>query len=463
MDKIKRPALGPSSFYRRALGIALPAMLQQLILSLVSLVDSFMVAGLGDVSMAAVNVANQLNFVYFIVTNILSMAGGIYISQFSGAKDGEGMAQAYRFNILSTALVAIAYFILCQAIPGRMLGVMLSGNAAGAQIMAEGSDYLKTVSWHFLAFGFSSASATAMRVCGDSRRPLIFSVLATLVNTALNWVLIYGNLGAPRLGVVGAAIATNVARLVEAFFFAAYLLVARPQFSFRISGLLRIKPKIFAAIVSRSWMMLFSECTWVLTETLLTALFNGRGGAETVAGVASGFTIANIFFMAFNGIHTATGAIVGPTLGSGKLDEARDQAAWILSGSLCMGLGLGALEAFSVVIIPLVFGNLSPAAQGITRSMVFVVSAFMPLWTLLNAQFAVSRSGGDALLGFMVDVLVSLFLFVPLALLLARFTGLGPVALFACVKSTDAVKTVVAAWWLKKERWVRNLAAEHSA
>lgn len=454
--------LGPASFYKRALAIALPAMLQQLVMSLVSLVDNFMVAGLGDVSMAAVNVANQLNFIYFVVTNTLTMAGGIFIAQFKGSGDEAGMKHAFRFNVVATGAVSFLYLVLCQAVPEALLGGMLRGNAVGPAIVAEGAAYMRIVSLMWVFIGLSNSIGAALRVTGDSRTPLLFSVAGTLTNTFFNWILIYGNLGAPRLGVAGAAIATDIARGLEFALFAAFLARKRPAFAFRPLSLFRIDGKIFAAVLSRSWMMIFSEGTWVMTETVMSAIFNGRGGAEVVAGISAGFTIANIFFLAFTGIHTATGAIVGVTLGSDRLDEARDQARWIKSGAVVMGLALGAIEAVSVLIIPLVFGNLSSDARSITRLMVWAISAFMPLWTLLNAQFAISRSGGDALMGFMVDVIVSLVLFLPLLFSLALLTPIHPVALFICAKSTDAVKAAVAEWWLKKERWLKNLTGIHA-
>jgi putative MATE family efflux protein len=454
--------IGPPAFYRQALKIALPAMLQQLVMSLVSLVDNFMVAGLGDVNMAAVNVANQLNFIFFVLTNTLTMAGGIYIAQFKGSGDEAGMKHAFRFNVFATGLVSVIYLVLSQVMPEAMLGIMLRGNAVGPQIIAEGAAYLRIVSVTFVFIGFSTSVGAALRVTGDSKTPLLFSVAGTLTNTLLNWILIYGNLGAPKLGVAGAAIATDVARAVEFFFFLRFLVKKKPPFAFKALSFFKIDPKIFKGILSRSWMMIFSEGTWVLTETIMSAIFNGRGGAEVVAGIASSFTIANIFFLAFTGIHTATGAIVGVTLGADRLDEAREQARWIKSGAVIMGIALGCVEAVSVLIIPLVFGNLSAEARAITRSMVWALAVFMPLWTLLNAQFAVSRSGGDALMGFMVDVIVSLVLFLPLLFSLALLTPIHPVALFICAKSTDLVKTAVAEWWLKKERWLKNLTSIHS-
>src|SRR5215471_7968121 len=127
MRHIRSP-FGPLSFYREAMAVALPVMLQQLIMSMVSLIDNFMVAGLGDISMAAVNVTNQINFVYIIIINTVCQAGGIYIAQFRGAGDSDGMKHAFRFKIIFAVAMSILYFTLCWTIPHRMIAVMTMGN-----------------------------------------------------------------------------------------------------------------------------------------------------------------------------------------------------------------------------------------------------------------------------------------------------------------------------------------------
>lgn len=102
-----RRYIGTASFYRRALSIALPVMAQLLIMNLVSLIDNFMVAGLGDIKMSGVNIAGQINFVFMIFVNSICIAGGIFMSQFKGAQDSEGMRQTFKFKIISTGFFGI--------------------------------------------------------------------------------------------------------------------------------------------------------------------------------------------------------------------------------------------------------------------------------------------------------------------------------------------------------------------
>jgi putative MATE family efflux protein len=451
---------GSWGFYREALSIALPVMLQQLITSMVSLIDNFMVAGLGDISMAAVNISNQLSFISIIMINVICGAGGIYLAQYKGANDTAGMKDAFRFKALFSQIAASLSFCLCWLIPEEMLGMMTAGNAAKAELVAEGVDYLKFCSFALFPMAFSIAMGSSFRETGSPKVPLAISAMATLVNTVGNWLLIYGNMGAPALGVRGAAIATVIARCVEAAVFLLYARRSKPDFYAGLTTLLRVSGKLVREIFIRSVMMFLSEISWVSSETIMVALYNGRGGAETVAGMAAGNTIANIFYLLISGIWTVSAIIIGGALGAGKLDEARVKARWIQSGAVAGGIVIAIIGAgLSIVLVPLVFSNLTANARAIGLGFIFVILAYMPLWCLLNALFAISRSGGDAAMGMYADVSVNTLIFVPGAFLLAFFTGMGPVTMFAILKISDVAKYLVARHFFNKERWVKNLTS----
>jgi len=454
---------GPFSFYREALAIALPVMIQQLIMSLVSLIDNFMVAGLGDISMAAVNVANQINFIYFIILNTICQAGGIYIAQFRGGGNHEGMKHAYQFKIIFTTVAAALYFTLCWTIPDKMIAMMTMGNAAQEEIIAVGAGYIRLTSWTLLPIAISFAAGSSFREIARPKVPLVISAMATLVNTAGNWILIYGNLGAPRLEVSGAAYATIIARVFEVTAFLIYTPMVKAPFFVGITRLFNIHWKLFKEILHKSGMIFVSELSFVSSETIMTAMYNRRGGAEVVAGMAAGFTIANIFFLLFGGIWTASGVLVGGSLGAGKLDEARSRAEWLKSGSLIAAFILAIPGAIvSVPLISLVFSNLSAAARANCTGLVFVILAYLPLWCFLNVQFAISRAGGDTATGMYADLSVNTLLFVPGAILVSLLTSIPPVPMLALLKLTDFVKLYICRHFLKKERWVKNLTVSHT-
>ncbi|MDR2493801.1 MAG: MATE family efflux transporter [Spirochaetaceae bacterium] len=455
---------GPVCFYREALNIALPVMLQQLIMSMVSLIDNFMVAGLGDLKMASVNVANQINFIHVVAINTVCSAGGIYLAQFKGAGDAEGMRHAYRFKVIFSSLAALVYGALCWTIPEKMLGLMTMGNDVRSEIIAEGARYLRLTAFTLLPTALSTAIGTAFREIGLPKVPLMISAAATLVNTGGNWALIYGNMGSPRLEVSGAAIATIIARVFELGLFLCYAYKNKTPFFVGFRRIAQVDRRLIKEIFGKSIMIFVSEASWISSETILVALYNGRGGAEVVAGMAAGLTVANIFFLLFGGIWTAVAVIVGGNLGAGKLEEAKTKARWIQSGSVAAGCAVAVLgAALATALVPLVFSNLSETARGISLGLVYVITLYLPVWCLLNAMFAISRAGGDAAMGMYTDLSVNTLLFVPGCFILALCTDLNPVTMFAALKVTDFFKLMVARHFLNKERWVRNLTVRAGA
>lgn len=453
----KNKIFGDLNFYKLCVSIAVPVMAQQLIMGMVSLIDNFMVAELGDIKMAAVNVANQLNFIYMVILNTCYGAGAIYMAQNNGADNKEGMRQAFRFKVILPFIISVIYMILMLINPEIFMRLLTKGNHAQKEILISSSKYMNVIAFTFIPLSISGAIGSSYREIGKPHIPLIISVIATACNTFGNWILIYGNLGAPRLEETGAAIATLIARIIETALFIIYIKLHKEKFYVRTREILKVKINIFLAMLNKSSLIFLSEISWGISEMFMTALYNSRGGAETVAGMASGFTIANIFYLVFQGIFVSTMVIVGGDLGRGELKEAKNKAKWIMNGAIIAGLAVGLIEMSSIFLIPLIFSKLTVDAQAITRNLVILISCYMPVWTYINSQFAVARAGGDTLFGFAVDVPVSLLLFAPIALILAKFTSVGPVAMFGIAKLSDFAKITIAAIMLKKERWIRKL------
>ena len=451
---------GSAEFYKKALLIAIPVMLQQLIQSMVSLIDNFMVSGLGDVSMSGVNVAGQVLFVFMIFVNTICMSGGIFLTQFYGAKDEKGMQQAFRFKLVLGLAAFIPYFFVCIVFPRQVLSLMLIGNTQAQQILAEAVRYIRIMFFMGPMMTVSVCIASSMRDMGNVRFPLAVTVVATLTNTLFNWILIYGRLGFPALGVEGAAIATVIARTLEfAIFIAAYI-IRRPEFAVRLKDIGKIDRSLFREILKKGALMLFCEMVWVLSETVTTAIYNGRGGADVVSGMSSSFAIANLFFVAFGGIYNATGVVLGKTLGRGDLDEARKEKRWLLSGAAVFGIFMVGFALVTTLFIPVVFGRLSVSAISICRRMVIMMAVFTPVWVYINAQQAVARAGGDTKMGAYTDAMITIFVMLPLLFGLGLLTDIGPVELYLCIKLIDLAKVVIFHFWLKKERWLRNLTVE---
>lgn len=450
-------SLGPAHFYKHALKFAVPVMIQTFVQSLISLIDNFMVGGLGDIKMSAVNVSNQFIFLFLVTIGTFAETGGMFMAQFNGAKDSEGMQHSYRFKQIMMLSCAALFTFFSAYYSQYILGFLVKGNKQQYDIVAEGQRYLRIILFTFIPIAFSAGITSSLRDTGKVKIIMYGALFSALLNTIGNYVLIYGHFGAPRLEVQGAGYATLIARLAELCMLLIYVYIKRPAFYVRIAALWKIKKALLKQMIKKLGLIFASDMSWVVTETIVAAWYNSRGGAEVVAGMAAGWTIANVFFLIFPVIFTCVRIIVGGSLGQNKLHEARKQAQWFLSGFFVFGIFIGLCEAASVMLIPFVFVQLSPDSHIITRNLVWVIALYMPLWSYLNCQFAISRAGGDALLGAWVDISVNLLTFLPGMFILTFYTALSPVAMFGIVKLTDFLKLLIAGYQLGKERWVKNL------
>lgn len=447
---------GDMQFYKNALIIGIPVILQSLIQSLVSLIDSFMVSGLGDIKMSGVNISGQILFIFMILLGAVCASGGIFLTQFSGAKDKEGMQQAFAFKLVTSFLLAIFYFIVTMAFTRKVLSLMVIGNTQSDLILDQGEEYMFLMGFVGVQSIISYVIASSYREIGKVKMPLIISVTATLINTILNWGLIYGNLGMPRLEIKGAAYATIIARTIEMILFIIYVIIDKPDF-IDMSVLKRVDFKMFGQILSKGSMIILSQMMWVISESITSAIYNGRGGADIVSGMAASFSIANLLFVSFTGITTTTGVIIGKSLGSNQLNRAKQEKVWMLSAALVFGCFMCLLGFSTTALVPIVFGSLSQSAQKICKGMLMLIASLMPIWTYVNTQLAVSRAGGDTKVCMWVDGGATLIM-LPMLFLMAAFTNWSPIIMYLAVKVLDVGKIIIAHLELKKERWVVNLS-----
>lgn len=207
-------------FSKMVMGIALPIMVQNGITSFVNLLDNLMVGQVGTMQMSAVSIVNQLFFI-FNLTVTGSLAGaGIYTSQFFGKRDTEGVQQTVRFKIYIATAVLLIAMVAFTGFGPQLIGLYLAeGDSRGrvSQTLGYALDYLHILMIGFIPFAYSGILSSTLRECGHTPLPMKAGVAAILTNLVFNWLLIFGHLGMPRLGVNGAAIATVISRFVEFF------------------------------------------------------------------------------------------------------------------------------------------------------------------------------------------------------------------------------------------------------
>ena len=229
MQRSKSRWIGDRQFYRTALAVGIPLMFQQLITSSVNLVDNLMVGQLGNEALSGVAAVNRFTMIAIFAVNGLLAAAAIFIAQFWGAEDSERMKQTFRFSLLAAGFILIPFWLAEAVAPALILGFFTNV----PEVVAAGSRYMAMATWTLPPTALSLTAASAMRAAGEPRLPLLISAGAVLINTLLNYGLIFGHFGFPALGVRGAALATVIARLMEAALYL-YFLKHKP-FAFKTS------------------------------------------------------------------------------------------------------------------------------------------------------------------------------------------------------------------------------------
>ena len=221
-------------FYRRMLVLAIPIALQNMLASCAGLVDTAMVARLGDIATSAVGIGGKWSTLIQMITFGFCSGGSVLISQYWGAGERREVRRAYSLGLSLCLLVALVYMVLAACFPYQMMCVFTNEEA----VRAAGAEYLGTVCWGAVPLAFATISGMARRSVEDVRVPLVTSGIAVCVNTFFNWCLIYGELGMPQLGLRGAAVATVISHWIHA---ALVIGIGIRQKHFTVYGLQELK------------------------------------------------------------------------------------------------------------------------------------------------------------------------------------------------------------------------------
>lgn len=318
--------IGNKDFYKLVAALALPLLLQNAVSTFVNLLDNLMVGRIGTESMSGVSIVNQLLFVYNLCLFGGTGGAGIFGAQFFGRGDYNGVRHTLRFNILLCAGFTVIATVLLALIPDTLIGAFLHEAGTGGDLaltLSEGKDYLRIMLFGLPAFCLTTAYVSILRVTGDNRLPMKASIAAIFVNLVFNYLLIYGKLGFPMLGVRGAAIATVLSRYVE---FGLILLGTHgkktpPRF---IRGLYRgfaIPGHLAGQIVRKGMPLLVNEMFWSLGMTMLTQCYSYRG-LDAIAALNINSTVLNLFNTVIFTMGNTVGIIIGNLLGAEEYDRA---------------------------------------------------------------------------------------------------------------------------------------------
>ena len=455
--------IGDRAFYRHVLRLLIPMVVQQFISSFVSLLDNVMVGSLGTEAISAASIANTVLMVFTLAVFGGLSGASIFGAQFYGKGDMDGMRHTFRFKLYFGISCAVLSILVYRFFGETFIHAFLTGESNGGDLLLaqrEGVAYLTVSLWGLLPFVLVQIYAGTLREAGQTMAPMVAGICAILTNLALNWVLIFGHLGAPALGVRGAAIATVISRYVELAIVLVYAHRHTDRYPF-FRGAYRSPyvPRRLAGRISRTGApLLVNEILWSLGMTFINQFYSTRG-LNAVAALNITSTAWNLFCVIMFAMGSAVSIMVGQRLGAGQMEEARDVDRKLIFLTEVIHVLIGLAMILAAPYVPLLY-NVGPEVRDLTRQMLVIAGLSLPLHSFAHVTYFTIRSGGRTGITFLFDAVYTWLVTVLLAFCLTRFTSLHIVQIYCCVQFIDIIKLVIGLLMLRSDFWARNVVNE---
>ncbi|MDO5001341.1 MAG: MATE family efflux transporter [Eubacteriales bacterium] len=458
-----RKFIGDRAFYSKLFGVMFPVLVQNIITNFVSLLDNIMVGQVGTEPMSGVAIVNQLIFVFNLCIFGGIAGAGIFTAQFYGKNDHKGVRDTFRaklYIVLSAFVIFLAVFL---AGGERLISLFLHEGGEALDLdatLGHGKEYLAVMLFQLLPFAVMQAYGSTLRETGETVLPMKAGITAVFVNLVFNWILIFGKLGAPAMGVVGAAIATVISRFVECGIIVIYTHRHSDRHKFIVGAYRSLKIPVSLAnqIFVKGLPLLANEVLWSSGMTAMSQCYSMRG-LEVVSAVNISGTVSNLFFCAFFAMGTTISIIVGQLLGAGELERAVDEDRKLIFFAVALCVAVGAVMAVLAPIIPQIY-NTTDNVKHIASELLLVSAIMMPFNAFCNSCYFTLRSGGKTVITFIFDSFFMWTVCVPLAFYISRFTALPILEMFIIIQATDLIKCVIGYIMVKNRKWVNNLVTE---
>ena len=440
------------SFYKKVLTIAVPITIQSLITFAINMIDTIMVGSLGEIPLSAASLSGQIFFITTVLCFGVGGGGAVLTSQFWGKNDKESISKTLSIVIKLNFIVGLIFLALSLFIPKQLLMFYTNDGS----VIEAGVHYLKSVAIMYPLFCITTSISIIFRTISQIKISVIANSVAFVLNVFFNWVFIFGKLGAPALGLTGAAIGTVISRFVECLIIVLYLFFINKKVKFTLKDLMYFDKNIFKKYLNNGINVLISDAILVFGLTGLTMIL-GRLGPEMVAANSICSIIIQLSTISIAGVANSGLVIIGNTIGSGKLNLAKLQAKTFLLISVVTGIVAAVIIVF-VKPIAIDFYNVSQQTKDIAYQLMngaaFIIIFQVPSTVLTKG---ILRGGGDTRFLLFADVAFLWILSIPLGILAAFVFKFPPALIYICLKFDEIVKYVLCGFRMFSNRWVKDI------
>lgn len=439
-------------FYRTFFPLLIVVALQQLAALTVNLVDNIMLGRYTELALSGATLVNQIQFILFQLGNGIGMGIVVLASQYWGQQRIEPIKKIISIGIKIGFLIGLIFFLLAVFIPRPILSLFTGDEA----VIAEGMKYLKIICWTYLIYSLSSSLMHSLQSVETAMVGTVMSVSTIVINMCLNYVLIYGNFGAPELGIRGAAIATLVSRIVELVIILVYVLYMDKKLRMKLRDLLQFDFTYLTDYVRVATPIVLSALLWGVAQAAQSAIL-GHISASVIAANSIASTIFQIFAVFGFACSNVASVTIGKTIGEGRLDMVRSYSKTLQAIFLCIGLFFGGLMFLAKDAIIGIYTISEETKLLASRFLAVLCVTTVGTCYEFPVESGIIAGGGSTKYAAWMDNLFMWLFTIPSAFLSAYVFHFSPLVTFCFLKADQLLKCIPNSIVCNRFRWVRQL------
>jgi len=443
------------SLYKWVLLLALPIALQNIITFSVGLTDNIMVGSLGELALSGVYVANQFQNILQMLVIGLGAAITVLAAQYWGKKDIDSIKTIIGIALKFSVAAGLFFLFVTLFFPVQILGIFTNQQ----KVITEGLQYLTIIRFTYVFFCITQVLIASMRSVERVKIGMYISIVTFFVNISLNWILIFGHLGFPALGIRGSAVATLVARIIETLVMICYVRFVDDKLHLKLKDLTRSNIGLLKDFLKYGLPVIMGDVLWGINIAVQGSII-GRLGDTALASVSISNVVFSMIGVAVYGIAGASTVIIGQTVGSGDYDKVKQYAKKLQILFLIIGV-ISGIVLFIVKDYVLLLYNVSGSTVFMTAQFLTVLSV-----TIVGTSYQMSsltgivRAGGSIYFVLVNDLIFVWLVVIPSALIAAFVFHAPPVVVFVCLKSDQILKCAVAAVKVNRFKWMNSLTRD---
>ena len=442
-----------SNFMKSLCKIAVPVTLQSMLQASFSIVDQIMIGQLGETNISAVGLGSNFSLIFSVVIGAVGAVAGILIAQFMGAEDKKEAWCSFDVSLICGIMISALFLLAAGAFPLQILGLYTED----MNIINTGAVYFRIVAFSYIPMAVSNILSAWLRCREHATIPFLASFGAVAVNTGLNYLLIFGKFGFPRMEIKGAAIATLISQLFNLVFIVIGFVVCNRRDGDKPVLSLRFKKITIRDYLVMIMPILVSEFLWSLGQNVESAVYGHLGTSNLAAYTLTG-PIQGLIVGALSGLSAAAGVMIGKRLGRKEYDEAYAESKKIMYA----GLAGSVVVASLLILLAGVYTGLyrvDNSVKELGKILLIVFALYAPVKVEnMILSGGIIRSGGNTKIIMVIDIVGTWCIGIPLCLLAAYVFRWGIVGVYALLTTEEIFRLAVALVIFKKRKWMISLS-----